>query len=135
MPGQTFDVRPKNDENLRGSNPEKVQPRNSPRLLSEHHHVGVDQSESIDDDFSFDALNGVDDDGDGSVRQGLEGLLRVDVDAREPTAEARVGVVPADDHLRSARLLEHVQHFGLKKIVTVQLPTVDYLKKMHYWGD
>ena len=87
--------------------------------MSEHHHVGVDQAESVDDDFAFDALDGVDNDGHGSVGQGLEGLLRVDVDAREPTAEARVGVVPADDHLRSARLLEHVQHFGLKKIVTV----------------
>ena len=43
-----------------------------PGLLSEHHHVGVDQSESIDDDFSFDALNGVDDDGDCS-RPGRHG--------------------------------------------------------------
>ena len=47
------------------------------------------------------------------VREGLEALLRVDVDPGEPAAEAGVGVVPADHHLRPAGLLQHVQHLRL----------------------
>ncbi len=84
------------------------------RLLAEDHDVGVDEPEGVDDDLALDALDRVDDDGHGAVRQGLEALLRVHVDAGEPAAEPRVGVVPADDHLRPPRLAQHVQHLCLE---------------------
>jgi hypothetical protein len=83
--------------------------------LTENHHVGVDEPESINDDLSFDALNGIDDDSDSSVGQSLEGLLSVDVHAGQPAAETGMRVVPADNHFRTAGLAEHVQHFGLRK--------------------
>ena len=50
----------------------------------------------------------------GALVERFEGLLRVDVDAREPAAKPRVRVVPADDHLGAAGLLEHVEHLGLE---------------------
>ena len=51
------------------------------RLLAEHKSLRVDEAESIDHDFPFDRLDGVDDDGDSSGCQLLERLLGVDVDA------------------------------------------------------
>ena len=69
------------------------------RLLAHHQHLRVDEAEGVDDDFALDGLDGVDDDGDGARGQLLEGLLRVDVDAGEPAAEARVAVVPSYDCL------------------------------------
>ena len=66
------------------------------RLLTQHHHVGVDQSEGVDDDLPLDALDGVHDHGHGAVGQGLEALLRVDIHAGEPTTEAGVGMVPTN---------------------------------------
>ena len=68
-----------------------------PRLLAQHECLRVDEAEGVDDDFALDGLDGVDDDGDGARGQLFEGLLRVDVDAGEPAAEAGVRVVPADD--------------------------------------
>ena len=44
------------------------------RFLAEDDRVGVDQSECVDDDFAFDGLDGVDDDGDGAGVELLEGL-------------------------------------------------------------
>lgn len=84
------------------------------RFMPEHHGVRVDKAERVDHYFTFNTLYGIDDHGHGSVGQGLEALLCVYVDAREPAAEARVRVVPADDHFGSACLLEHVYHFRLK---------------------
>jgi hypothetical protein len=49
-------------------------------FLTHHESLGIDESESVDDDFALDGLDGVDDDGDGAWGQLLEGLLRVDVD-------------------------------------------------------
>lgn len=84
------------------------------RLVAEHHRVGVDEPKGVDDDLALHALYGIDHDGHGSFGQRLETLLRVDVHARQPAAEARMRVVPADDHLGPARLLQHVQHLRLK---------------------
>jgi hypothetical protein len=52
--------------------------------------LGVDEAESIDDDFALDGLDGVNDDGDGAGGELLERLLRVDVDRGQPAAEARM---------------------------------------------
>jgi hypothetical protein len=43
--------------------------------------VWVDEAEGIDDNFSFDGLDRVDDDGNGTRRELFEGLLGVDIDA------------------------------------------------------
>lgn len=59
-------------------------------FLPKHEGLRVDEAEGIDDDFAFDGLNGVDDDGDGARRELFEGLLCVDIDGREPAAEARM---------------------------------------------
>lgn len=69
------------------------------RLLTEHKCLWVDEAESINDDFALYGLNGVNDDSDGARGELFEGLLRVDIDAGEPAAEARMRVVPADDCL------------------------------------
>lgn len=50
------------------------------RFLAEHERLRVDKAESIDDDFAFDGLDGVDDDGDGTWCELLEGLLCIDID-------------------------------------------------------
>ena len=76
------------------------------------------QPKCVDDDFAFDGLDGVDDDGDGARVELFEGLgnatrglglritalkkakphlLRVDIDAGKPASETRVRMVPADD--------------------------------------
>ena len=64
--------------------------------------------------LTFDTLYGVDHDGHSSRGESLEALLGVDVHPGEPAPEARVRVVPADHHLGTARLLEHVQHLSLE---------------------
>jgi len=46
------------------SNPDLSQ---LPRFLPQHHHVGVDEPESIYDHFSFDALNRVNNDSNGAI--------------------------------------------------------------------
>mmetsp|Transcript_46170 Transcript_46170/g.143021 ORF Transcript_46170/g.143021 Transcript_46170/m.143021 type:complete len:272 (+) Transcript_46170:250-1065(+) len=83
-------------------------------LLAKHQHLVVDEPEAVDDDLTLDGLYRVHHDPHGPGVQLLEALLGVDVGAREPAAEAGVGVVPAHDHLRSPRLLQHVQHLGLE---------------------
>ena len=60
------------------------------RLVSQYHGVGVDETEGVNDNLAFHTLNGVDDYGDGAFSECLETLLCVDVDARQPTAEARM---------------------------------------------
>lgn len=49
-----------------------------------------------------------------TFRKCLKALLGVDVHSREPTTKARVRVVPANHHLWSPNLLQHIQHLGLK---------------------
>ena len=66
-------------------------------FLAEHEGLWIDEAEGVDDDFAFDGLDGVDDDGDGAGGELLEGLLGVDVDGGEPATEAGVGVVPTND--------------------------------------
>ncbi len=73
--------------------------RRLPRLLAHDERVRADEAKGVDDDLALDRLDRVDDDGDGARRQLLKRLLRVDVDGRQPAAEARVRVVPADDGL------------------------------------
>ena len=73
--------------------------RRLPRLLPQHHGLRVDEPERVDHDFAAHRLDGVDDDRDGARVERFKRLLRPDVDAGEPAAEAGVGVVPADDHL------------------------------------
>lgn len=46
--------------------------RRLPRLLSTHDRMRIDGPESIDDDFSPDGLNRIDNDGDGARVQLLE---------------------------------------------------------------
>ena len=82
-------------------------------FLAEHHELGVDEAEAIDDDLALDGLDGIDDEGDGAGIERLEGGLGVDVGRAQPAAEAGVGVVPAHHHLPPAGLLEHVEHLGL----------------------
>jgi len=68
-----------------------------PRLLAQHQRLRVDQPEGVEHDLPSHRLDRVDDDGDCTGVEGLERLLRADVDSRKPATEARVGVVPADD--------------------------------------
>lgn len=56
-------------------------------LLTQHEGLRVDQTEGIDDNLALDGLNGIDDNGDSAGCQLLEGLLRVDIDRRQPATE------------------------------------------------
>lgn len=49
-------------------------------LVAHHEGLWVDKTEGIDDDFTLDRLNRVNNDGDGARSKLLERLLRVDVD-------------------------------------------------------
>lgn len=51
-------------------------------FLAKHEKLGRNESEGVDDDFAFDGLDGIDDYGDGTGSQLLEGLLGVNVDGR-----------------------------------------------------
>lgn len=64
-------------------------------LLAVNEGLWVDETEGVDYDLALDGLDGVDDDGDGTRGELLEGLLRVDIDGGEPTAETWMGMVPA----------------------------------------
>jgi hypothetical protein len=70
--------------------------------------VWVDEAEGVDDNFAFDGLDGVDDDGNSTRGELLKGLLGVDIDAGEPAAEARVRVVPSNDCFGSDRPLARI---------------------------
>lgn len=72
-------------------------------LLAHDNGLGLDETESINNDLALYGLNRVDDDGDGTGSELLEGLLSVNVDRRQPAAETRMRVVPADNGLWPAR--------------------------------
>lgn len=82
-----------------------------PRFLTHHECLWIYKAEGIDDDFAFDGLDGIDDDGDGAGGELFEGLLGVDVDGGEPAAEARMGVVPAYYCFRSISYLSGIDVF------------------------
>ncbi len=93
-------------------------------FLSSHDLMRIDGSECVDDDFTTNGLDGVDDDGYGAgveLFEGLRGggmaglvevnvtgrdgdayLLSVDINVGEPTSESRMRMIPTNDHLRSA---------------------------------
>lgn len=81
-------------------------------FLSEDVGLRVDEAEGVDDDLALDGLDGVNDDGDGAGGQLLEGLLSVDIDAREPATKAGVRVVPSDDGFRPVLELESCVYLG-----------------------
>jgi hypothetical protein len=64
--------------------------------LTQHQKLGVDETESIDDDLALDGLDRVNDDGDCTGVQLLEGLLSVDINRRQPATETRMRVVPSN---------------------------------------
>jgi len=70
-------------------------------FLPKHKRLWVDESEGIDDNFALDGLDGVNNDGNSSRSQLFEGLLCIDIDRGKPTAESRMGMVPANNSLRS----------------------------------
>lgn len=88
-------------------------------FLAHDNSLGLDESEGIDDDLAFDGLDGVNDDGDGTRRELFEGLLGVDIDGREPAAETRVRVIPANDGFWSTILLISRRHKIERPVLTV----------------
>ena len=50
--------------------------------------------------LAFDTLYWINNDSNSSLRQSLKALLCVDVNTWQPAAEARMGVIPANDHFR-----------------------------------
>jgi len=51
------------------------------RFLTEDDGVGIDEPECVNDDFAFDGLDGVDDDGDGAWVELFERLLSIYIHA------------------------------------------------------
>ena len=65
----------------------------------------IDGAEGLEHDFPFHRLDGVDNDGHRAGVEGLEGLLGVDIDGRQPTAEAWMRVVPKRGRDRDGQAL------------------------------
>jgi len=65
-------------------------------------------------DKVIDALDRIDNDSNGPLIKCFEGLLRIYINPGHPTPKPRVGMVPTNNHLWPASLLEHLQHFCLK---------------------
>lgn len=100
-------------------------------LLTHDDRIGVDEAEGVDHDFALYGLYRIDDNGDGARVKLFEGLfgasfknqtrviwdvanaylLGVDIDARQPASETRMGVVPSDDHLWS---MKNVSYTSIK---------------------
>jgi hypothetical protein len=68
-------------------------------LLAHDDSLGLNKTESINDDLSLHRLDGIHDNGDSAGSELLEGLLGVDIDGGKPAAETGVGVIPANDSL------------------------------------
>jgi hypothetical protein len=51
-----------------------------PRFMAHHESLGIDESERVNHDLSFDRLYGIDDYGDGAGGELFEGLLGIYVD-------------------------------------------------------
>lgn len=66
-----------------------------PRLVAKHQGLRINKSECVNDNFAFNGLDGIYNDGDGAWGELFKGLLGVDVDGGEPAAETGMGVVPA----------------------------------------
>jgi hypothetical protein len=108
------------------------------RLLTKHHRLCVYEAERVNDHFSFHGLDWVNNYGNGAGGKPLEGLLGIDIDRRQPAAEARMGMIPSDnrfgskmgrvsesdelveaeaeegDALLPSRLPQHIHHLHLK---------------------
>lgn len=59
-------------------------------FLAKHERLWVDETEGINDYFSLDGLDRINDDSNGSRCQLFERLLSVDIDGREPAAKPRM---------------------------------------------
>lgn len=57
-------------------------------FLSKHQGLWVNEAEGVDNDLSFDGLDGIDYHCYGSRGELFEGLLCVDIDRGEPAAES-----------------------------------------------
>lgn len=86
-------------------------------LLASEDCMRVNEPEGVNDDLSFDGLNGVDHDRDRTRREGLERLLGVDIDTRQPTAKSWVGVIPPHDRFRPSGLFQHFEHSRLENVI------------------
>lgn len=90
------------DERLNGRLVQVTQVRRALAwLLSKHKRLWIDKSEGIDDNLALDGLDGVNNHGNGSRCQLFEGLLCVDIYGGKPATETRMGMVPANNSLRS----------------------------------
>lgn len=70
-------------------------------FLAHDDSLGGNEAESIDDDLSFDRLDGIDDDGNSPGCELFKGLLSVNIDGGEPASETGMRVIPTDNRLRS----------------------------------
>lgn len=78
-----------------------------------HDHGWVDGAESIDDNLTFDRLNGIYDNTNSLRVQHLLGFLCLNISARQPATETRMRVIPANTDLVSSDLFHHVHEFLL----------------------
>mmetsp|Transcript_10239 Transcript_10239/g.21461 ORF Transcript_10239/g.21461 Transcript_10239/m.21461 type:complete len:286 (+) Transcript_10239:190-1047(+) len=85
-----------------------------PRLLPQHHQLGINQPKTIDDHLPLDRLNRIHHQRHRPGIQSLKRTLRIDIRRTQPAAEPGVGVIPPHDHLAPPRLLEHIEHFRLE---------------------
>jgi hypothetical protein len=72
-------------------------------LLAHDNSLGLNETESINDDLALHRLDGINDNGDGAGSELLEGLLGIDIDGGKPASETGVGVIPSNDSLWPVR--------------------------------
>mmetsp|Transcript_18668 Transcript_18668/g.45793 ORF Transcript_18668/g.45793 Transcript_18668/m.45793 type:complete len:216 (+) Transcript_18668:303-950(+) len=104
--------------------------------LTKHHELWIYQSKGINDHFSFYTLDGVHNYSNSSLVQCLKTLLGVDINPRKPASEARVRVVPPNDHLRARSLFQHVKHLRLEDRIHCfnahTRPALRHCENIHY---
>jgi len=84
-----------------------------PWFLAWHDCLGLDGSESVDHNFTFDWLNWIDDHTNSSWVESLLRLLGFNISSWQPASKTWMGMVPADTYLVSTHLLHHVHEFCL----------------------
>ena len=85
-----------------------------PRFLPQHHELRINETKTVNHDLSLHGLNGIHHQRHRAGIERLEGALGIDVRARQPAPEPGMRMIPPHHHLPPPRLLQHVEHLGLK---------------------
>lgn len=84
------------------------------RFNSHHNNLGIDTSESVNDNLALNRLNWINDNGNSSRIQHFLTFLSLDISAWEPWSKTWMRVIPSHAHLISSYLFHHVHKLLLE---------------------